>query len=366
MFREKDVEIKIKRKVETHYFPDGTLIRKSCSRCQEVRPADSFAKSKDTRYGLNSACNFCLQRNEGRPSSYYDELYRECWAKNGREFLPCFDCLSFKHKEEFNKAGGKGSIRRDFRNAKCKDCFGSYHAKYRVENRDTLLSYKKDYYEENKDELLGKMKIYAKDNREKIAKYQKAYAVENEDALRKQRRGYREENKELLKKRAKNWKMSNREEFRDSEKLKMRRVRKYDKAFPFNRDEVKNFFKHQCFLTGEEENLHIDHFIPRSLNHGIRDFGNAVLISGRINLSKQEFNPFDWVEFPWVSDLISQEEWLRWIKHLSSVNNLTLSEFKEFVYWCFDNPRDEQELIPNSISSLELWKLSREEAEGNA
>ena len=40
---------------------------------------------------------------------------------------------------------------------------------------------------------------------------------------------------------------------------------------------------------------------------------------------------------------------------LASLNNLTVPKYKEYVYWCFENKREDREEIEKHRDSLSLW-----------
>lgn len=117
-------------------------------------------------------------------------------------------------------------------------------------------------------------------------------------------------------------------------------------------------FKSKCALTGEEEELHLEHAIPLAVGHGGTTEWNCYPLVGRLNLSKNASNIFEWIKRPEIESQIKKPRFNSLIKHLADKCGLTVTEYIEFYQWCFNNPRLTIEEIEadGDVSSLFLWK----------
>lgn len=79
-----------------------------------------------------------------------------------------------------------------------------------------------------------------------------------------------------------------------------------------------------------------------SIGHGGTYLGNLIVVPSNWNVTKSAINPFEWCD----ECLNSQDKGLYMTKvaDLARLNNMTLDEYKEFIFWCFDNPRTIDEL----------------------
>ncbi len=122
-----------------------------------------------------------------------------------------------------------------------------------------------------------------------------------------------------------------------------------------------------CFFTriktegyGKEKTVHLDHFIANNTGHVGRIIGNIYPLNYRLNLSKRNKNPYEWIKEEAVSKQICTDKWNQLIKYFAHCYGLTSSEYKDFVYWCYDNPRRIKDIERDgNITSLELWRMSQ-------
>lgn len=116
-------------------------------------------------------------------------------------------------------------------------------------------------------------------------------------------------------------------------------------------------YGNNCLLTGEIEDVTIEHFIPIQWGHGGNLWGNLYPISRSLNVSKKDANPFEWVKLSQISRKIKWDSWNRFIKLVAMDSGLTPSELVEYTYWCENNKYSIEELkIRNNLISLEFWK----------
>lgn len=131
---------------------------------------------------------------------------------------------------------------------------------------------------------------------------------------------------------------------------------------PMTEKQLENMFDrfdNRCSLT-KSMDVVCEHFIPVSWGHGGTYEGNIYLLNFSLNLSKGNNNPFEWIKRKDVKSKISMSRWDKLIKYLAAKNKLTVPEFKEFVYWCENNKRTQDEVkLDGNKSSIELWKDSK-------
>ena len=105
------------------------------------------------------------------------------------------------------------------------------------------------------------------------------------------------------------------------------------------RDIMLKKFRYTCALTGSKT-YHLDHVIPIAVGHVGTTFGNIIPLRPDLNVSKHANNVFEWFDrvqerFDLCSDKFAQA-----IVYLAEVNDMTTEEYREYVYWCHDNPRE--------------------------
>jgi hypothetical protein len=110
-------------------------------------------------------------------------------------------------------------------------------------------------------------------------------------------------------------------------------------------------------------NPELEHFIPVGIGHGGNYPGNIYRLNRDLNLDKGAKNPFVWKKEIENESWFREDKWNKLIDYLAKQNGLTLIEFESFVNWCFDNPRNEDDMkdnIANGIeyNSLNEWKKS--------
>ncbi|WP_026592177.1 hypothetical protein [Bacillus sp. UNC437CL72CviS29] len=230
----------------------------------------------------------------------------------------CTKCGEWKRLEdEFNKSKkGLGGKHHD-----CKEC----QRKYRIENKEgTSIIYHK-WYEENKETHLENCRNWRIANQEKVAETS---------------RKYRENNKDREYERARVWKSENPD--RVLIHVQNRRARK--KALPATwtieqKEEMLDYFGRKCALTGESK-ITEEHAIPLSIGHGGTIHGNMWPLCLRLNSSKFNKNIFDWFEANRQRFELSQAKFDRLIAWLAAANEMTVEEYRDYVYWCHTNPND--------------------------
>ena len=125
---------------------------------------------------------------------------------------------------------------------------------------------------------------------------------------------------------------------------------------PEQQNEIYSTFDNKCPLTGNSENLNLEHFIPLSILHGGTCFGNLYPCDASLNMSKSNKNPLKWIQ--------KQPEQIRRNFHqkvlpvLAKQNGMTVVEFKKFTNWCFKNKRTLEQAqadLEKGLTSVDLF-----------
>jgi hypothetical protein len=133
------------------------------------------------------------------------------------------------------------------------------------------------------------------------------------------------------------------------------RTRERSLTFSWTRKDIESVraqFDGKCPLTGST-NIHYDHFIPLGIGHGGTYVGNMVPLDARLNESKQAKNPFEWIK---TRNDVSMDVFNNVVDYLADINGMTSEEYSAFVYWCFDNKRNADEVERDGRKSVDIWK----------
>lgn len=124
-------------------------------------------------------------------------------------------------------------------------------------------------------------------------------------------------------------------------------------------------FKDKCSLTGESKNLNMEHTLPLGIGHGGTTRENIVPMRMDLNISKGDRNVFEWFESNRERFNLNRRKFDDMIAYLAKVNGVTTKEYRDFVFWCHDNPRTvEHTEIDNAKygykkPSIEIWKETK-------
>lgn len=233
----------------------------------------------------------------------------------------CTRCDEWKPLSEFHvRRDGLGKVRAD-----CKVCTNLRNHNYYEENKEKKKGYNKKYYEENKEQIKEDTKKYREANKEWAKEYNQRYYEENGEQIRGNNRKYYEENKDIF-------------------RVKNQRRRAREMALPGvwalkQKKEMLVYFDGKCALTGESD-ITQEHAIPLSIGHGGTIHGNMWPLCSRLNSSKHNKNIFEWFEANRQRFELSPERFDRLIEWLAAANEMTVEEYRDYVYWCHANPND--------------------------
>lgn len=242
----------------------------------------------------------------------------------------CTKCHEVKEAGEFhsdkNKVGGKRSD--------CISCHNKQSRNWRQNNPEKKKENNRNWRQKNLEKERERVRNWYQNNPEK----------KKETA-----RNWRQNNPEY----SRNWQRNNPE----AVKVMQQNRRAMKQALPdvlkvSEWEEVLNDFNTNCPLSGSNDNLQLEHFIPLSWGHGGTYVGNVYPLEASLNISMNASNPFEWIERRSPEE---QQGFARVVAYLAEQNGLTVEEFKEFVYWCENNRRTVED-IEGDKTSLELWK----------
>jgi hypothetical protein len=91
-------------------------------------------------------------------------------------------------------------------------------------------------------------------------------------------------------------------------------------------------FNGGCALTGDSFAIHWDHVIPLATGHGGTIYGNMIPLRADLNVSKSDANIFEWFKTNKQRFELSQERFDALIRWLAQVNEMSTSEYRDYVY----------------------------------
>lgn len=98
-------------------------------------------------------------------------------------------------------------------------------------------------------------------------------------------------------------------------------------------------FNGVCSLTGSID-YQMDHALPIGCGHGGTTYENMYPLRADLNTSKSDKHIFEWFNVNHERLGLSQAKFDALISYLAEVNGMTTKEYRMYVDWCFDNPRD--------------------------
>ncbi|PEM65318.1 hypothetical protein CN613_25580 [Bacillus pseudomycoides] len=327
--------IEKKNKKGTLYFEDtsGNIVAKSCVSCKKILDLTLFSKNKKGLAGVTTDCKEC-QRNKREPRKEEIKKYQRKYRKNNPVKIQEIQRNHYhKNKEKIKEQRKK-----------------EYKA-----NHNGVRTRSKEYYKTNRDAIIERSKDYYQNNKEKVKEYHKGYAKEyrirNKEKIRMWEATYRRKNRKEITAKATQWRRDTGYDRIYYKRTRERRIllknkrRAFVHELPFNLtdySELLNKQESRCPLSGFTNTLHLEHFIPLSIGHGGTTFENCYYMDGSLNISKNAHNPFEWIKTQPIEYQDRFHSIL--VPMLAARNEMTVEEFTEYVYWCFDNPRTIEDL----------------------
>ncbi|MGG8383823.1 hypothetical protein ACQ9BL_22020 [Bacillus sp. R-CC1] len=338
---------------------DGILVdAKECTKCGVVKSLNEYNAKKNGLGKKSSRCKKCnleYRNQRAQIKAEYDKQYR----KENSERIK-------QYKREWYEENREEDI------ARRKRAYYENHErelaarrKYREENIEILKEYNKIHYRKNKEKYIE----YRERNKEKITAYRKRRYQENKEEHSARYKVYYKENQEYHRERRRkhyfeNWDKSrekNKQWFRDNpEQAQVIRMRRRTREYllpddiTYNEVEgIKKFFG-GCALTGETKDIHLDHVIPLATGRIGAVRGNIIPLKSSLNESKRDKNIFEWFEQNKDYWRLSQEKFDKLIDYLATQNEMSVEKYREYVYWCHENPIQMDIDVENRIVQLSL------------
>jgi hypothetical protein len=207
----------------------------------------------------------------------------------------------------------------DGKDTRCKSC----KQKWREDNKQYFKEHYRNWYQKNRESRLEYNKKWRQENREYFLKWSK----ENSELLmiKKQKRRARESllpNDWTVEQKTKTW----------------------------------LYFNNSCALTGETDDVDADHIIPLSVGHVGTIYENMIPLRSCLNESKKDRNIFEWFSANRERFNLDEQRFNNLIEYLATLNGLTFEEYRQFVYWCHENPREPHEIAADPRHSIEIWR----------
>lgn len=341
------------------------LVAKKCTRCGKIKVLDDFYNRKRGLGGKHSQCRDCMSTAESRKRrSRVVLLYdggvpleaKMCWTCRlikpldmyasddrgvGKRHKDCLECQIVKKEEAIRKSRGIESVLINGKNVDCKKCakcgelkpLTDYHKRSSTASGlssrcKVCLNEKTRVWVKNNPQMhIQQMREYYKKNKDKVIQY----------IARWQRENY--------------------------EKVKVIQHRRYARklALPdtLTHTDLSNTlstFNNSCALSSNID-IHLDHFVALSTGHVGTVYENMTPLSVTLNTSKGNKNPFEWIK---SREDIDIDRFNKVVAYLAELNGLTVDEYRQFVYWCYENPRTLEEIKSDPRNSIEIWTNEKE------
>lgn len=310
-------------------YKNGNIAFKQCSDCKLIKPLYNFHTRKRGIAGKTNLCSSCRNTTNNKRKAPTITVNS---GGNIRTFKHCSQCNTIKLMNKFR-------LKKDSINYHtiCKSCESAYHKKYRIKNQDLVKIRKMKCYYLRKD-------YYQKKSNE-------SYNL-NPEPKKEYGRLYYRKNQKYVIKRNWLWRQNNRDKDRINKKNYVaRKIGLLDTFTSQDSKEVASYFNNSCCLTGNP-NPHWDHFVCLATGHMGTFKGNYIPMSSSLNESKRSTNPFIWIKrFPHLKDNFDSL-----IRYLAAENNLSIKDYEDFVYWCYDNPRTIEDIKNDPRSSIDIWQ----------
>lgn len=326
-----------KRKAYENEFGNIYL---DCSECNEPKPIDSYNNSPKGFYKKHSKCYDCRRKKYFRHEEQLGNVVtlgevklavidvtvrgrRKLTDDYGNEYLDCTSCGKILPFNNF--------VERDIKFGRQSRCIACDH----------LIA--KEWREKNPERHYESVKKWNIDNRERLNKLSRVNYLKNREHIRKLQCGYREKDRERYREHSRKWVRNNPEYQVHLTRLRRARIRKlpYDLSTK-QRDQL---LANGCCLTGATENIHLDHIIPLNVGHGGTTYKNMVAIRGDLNNSKVDHNIFEWAKARYEQFGFTLEHFNNVMSEIAERNEMSIEEYREYVYWCHNNPTDIKECL---------------------
>lgn len=309
---------------------DGTKIMfKECNQCNKIKYYTEFHKSSRGFGNTMACCRDCRNKTNMRRNVLIVHKTVNDKEVAMKQCSKCNELIALENYRAGRGAGGRKSI--------CIDCEKKWHKEYRTTQKKVVSKRKKVAYRKKRAVYIEKARMVYLLNPTKIKERSRKYYANNSDKFKENNKIWRKNNPNKV------------NVYRLNHEAKKRELPNTltEKEY----QSILNYFSNQCSLSGEKENLHKDHFVCLDTGHCGTYIGNIIPLNANLNMSKNSINPFKWIKrYPEY-----QKRFDKVVRYLAKQNNLTTQEFKDFVYWCYENPRDNNQIKKDKRTSIEIW-----------
>lgn len=167
---------------------------KTCIKCHETKPLDSFSFDRRTGKYINTckACKVLIAKqnylkNKEKRQAYAKE-YREANKEKIDTYQANYRAENAEQRREYSR-----QYNRDH-----KDEISVKRRAYRQAHKDEFRERDKRYAETHKEQIAKRYKEWAKDHAEQLAEYNKRYRTANAEAISEQRKDYAKKNRKKI------------------------------------------------------------------------------------------------------------------------------------------------------------------------
>jgi len=171
----------------------------------------------------------------------------------------CTKCCQILPAESFSKsARHKSGLQ-----SSCKACSSVTNRAYYQANREEATAAARSHYQENKESIIAHSRAYHLQNRERLNANSRAYYQENKESINAYKRAYHLQNKEAENTRSRAYQKSHPEVFAKARHTR-RANRLDNGIFAITSKELKRIQSSPCTHCSSTTNIHVDHVIPLS------------------------------------------------------------------------------------------------------
>lgn len=321
---------------QTNYY-------KECLTCAEIKELGEYYKSAKGLGGHASRCKKCTAIYFKKYNKT-NQTYNKVFEVNGESYKRCSSCL--KEQLTLNFYTKRNGFTSD-----CKPCY--------LEKKRKGTGYKPinivivDGEKSKECRSCGDVKpltLFPKNGKKGVGRVRhsckecskaewKRYRDSNVELARERSKTWRLANPQKQMKAQRRWRLNNKE--KDTLYQNTRKTRKMylrDDLSHTQWEEALDRFNRSCALTGETENVTMDHFIPISFGGGTY-LGNVYPLSSTLNNSKHNRNPYEWYEKYGKGHGVSYSAWQTLNQYLAELNGMTPAEYRKYVDSLYEKDR---------------------------
>jgi 5-methylcytosine-specific restriction endonuclease McrA len=154
--------------------------------------------------------------------------------------------------------------------------------------------------------------------------------------------------KECMKKYKRKWKSENKIKYqiknRDYINKRQKMIKLASNGITIrDKNKVLMLYDYSCALTGAKTKIQIDHIIPLVTGQSSNSFENILPLQSKLNESKHNRNVFEWAKEKHEYFGFTLSQFNKVMTEVALRNGMSLEEYRNYVYWCFENKIDIKE-----------------------